>query len=259
MLNVIKIGGNVIDNEKELISFLKNFAAINEPKILVHGGGKLATRLSEKLGIPTQMIDGRRVTDTETLQVTTMVYAGWINKTIVAQLQAIGCNAIGLSGADANLIPSVRRSPKPVNFGFVGDVSSNQIPSTTIQRLLEGGLTPVFCSITHDGEGTLLNSNADGIASSLAVALASIQPTRLVFCFEKNGVLSDPNDDSSYIKTINPVSCQEMKQQGTISKGMIPKLDSAFKAIDAGVSEVVIKHAQNLGNDVGTKVGPLTP
>lgn len=248
MLDVIKIGGNIIDNDAALQQFLSDFAKLNQPKILIHGGGKLATRLSDKLEIPTQMIDGRRVTDAETIKVVTMVYAGWINKTIVAQLQALGSNSIGLSGADANCIPATRRSPIPIDFGFVGDVTPSTINASFIQNLLKQNITPVFCAITHDEKGNLLNSNADTVASSLAVAMAAHQDVRLTFCFEKKGVLFNPDDDNSVIQDITKRTYAELKQRGIVSAGMIPKIDNAYKAIDAGVKEVVIKHAADINN-----------
>lgn len=254
MLNIIKIGGNIIDNEAELTPFLKDFATISNPKILVHGGGKLTTRLADKLGIQTTMIDGRRVTDADTLQIATMVYAGWINKSIVAQLQSVKCNAIGLSGADANLVPAVRRPAEPIDFGFVGDIQSHRISVKMLKDMFERSLTPVFCSITHDGKGSLLNSNADSIASALAVAMAGIVPVRLVFCFEKNGVLTDVDNDDSYIRYINPEKYQILKEEGVISQGMIPKLDNAFNALRMGVKEVQIKHAKNVTKGIGTVI-----
>lgn len=254
MLNIVKIGGNVIDNEAELMPFLKDFATISNPKILVHGGGKMATRLAEKLGIKTTMINGRRITDTDTLQLATMVYAGWINKSIVAQLQSVKCNAIGLSGADANLIPAVRRAPEPIDFGFAGDIQPHEISVKMLKDMFDRSLTPVFCAITHDGNGSLLNSNADGIASSLAVAMAGIVPVRLIYCFEKNGVLTDVTDDNSYIRFLNPQIYQEKREQGVISEGMIPKLDNAFNALKMGVKEVVIKHSKNLTKGIGTVI-----
>lgn len=254
MLNIVKIGGNIIDNKAELAPFLKDFATISNPKILVHGGGKLTTRLADKLGIQTTMIDGRRVTDADTLQVATMVYAGWVNKSIVARLQSVKCNAIGLSGADANLVPAVRRSPQPIDFGFVGDIEPHRISVKMLKDMFDRSLTPVFCSITHDGNGSLLNSNADSIASALAIAMAGIVPVRLVFCFEKNGVLTDVNDDDSYIRYINPESYQSLKEQGVISQGMIPKLDNAFNALKMGVKEVLIKHAKNVTKGIGTVI-----
>lgn len=253
-LSIIKIGGNIIDNEVALKQFLKDFAAYPSPKILVHGGGKLATRLSEKLEIPTTMIDGRRVTDEETLRVVTMVYAGWINKTITAQLQALNCNAIGLSGADAGLIRATRRSPVPVDFGHVGDIASDGVDSQRIHSFLEQGVTPIFCSITADAEGRLLNCNADTIASAIAVAMVDTYNVRLIYCFEKQGVLSNPDDEQSVIPEINAENYTRLKSTGVVTHGMIPKIDNAFKAIDAGVKEVHIKHAANLNKGYGTLI-----
>jgi acetylglutamate kinase len=251
-LNVIKIGGNVIDDEKALSQFLKDFSYIRGPKILVHGGGKLATQLSEDLGIKTQMIDGRRVTDAPTLKVVSMVYAGWINKTLVAQLQSIGCNAIGLSGADANCIPARRRPAQPVDYGYVGDVSPISINTDFLTSLLSQNITPVFSAITHNNQGTLLNSNADTIASSLAIALRQTMQVRLIFCFEKNGILSDPNNDNSIIHELSRSLYEEYKAQGIISAGMIPKIDNAYKALLSGVKEVIVKHAHHLNSGGGT-------
>lgn len=253
-INVVKIGGNVIDNPDALERFVSDFAKMPAPKILIHGGGKLATRLSEKLEIPTRMIDGRRVTDLETLDVVTMVYAGLVNKQIVAKLQAAGCNAIGLSGADANVIPALRRSPIPVDFGFVGDIDSEKINTAFIATLLKAGVTPVFCAITHDTEGSLLNSNADSVASAVAVASATIAPTYMHFCFEKPGVMRDIDDESSVIKEIIPDSYRELREAGVVNKGMIPKIDNAFRAVEAGVQSVTIKHSDNLLSDIGTVI-----
>lgn len=251
-INVVKIGGNVIDNADALERFVNDFAKLPAPKILIHGGGKLATRLSEKLEIPTQMIDGRRVTDRDTLDVVTMVYAGLVNKQIVAKLQAVGCNAIGLSGADANVIPAVRRSPIPVDFGFVGDINADNINADFIATLLKAGVTPVFCAITHDAKGSLLNSNADSVASAVAVASATIASTYMHFCFEKLGVMRDINDEASVIKEIVPESYRELREAGVVNKGMIPKIDNAFSAVKAGVKSVTIKHSDNLLSDIGT-------
>ena len=253
-INVVKIGGNVIDNADALARFIDDFAKLEAPKILIHGGGKLATRLSEKLEIPTQMIDGRRVTDRQTLDVVTMVYAGLINKQVVAGLQAAGCNAIGLSGADANVVPAVRRSPVPIDFGFVGDIDSSKINSDFIATLLEAGGAPVFCAITHDGEGSLLNSNADSVASAVAVAAARIAPTDMHFCFEKLGVLRDVEDEDSLIAEIRPDSYRELRETGVVNKGMIPKIDNAFRAVEAGVQSVTIKHSDNLLSNKGTVI-----
>lgn len=251
-INVVKIGGNVIDNAEALTRFIDDFAKLEAPKILIHGGGKLATRLSEKLEIETKMIDGRRVTDRQTLDIVTMVYAGLINKQIVAGLQAAGCNAIGLSGADANVVPAVRRSPVPIDFGFVGDIDAAKINSDFIATLLEAGVSPVFCAITHDGEGSLLNSNADSVASAVAVAASRIAPTDMHFCFEKLGVLRDVDDPDSLIAEIRPDSYRELRESGVVNKGMIPKIDNAFCAVEKGVKSVTIKHSDNLLSNVGT-------
>ena len=254
MINVVKIGGNVIDDAAALERFLEKFAAIEGPKMLIHGGGKLATRLSAQLGIETQMIDGRRVTDRETLDVVTMVYAGLVNKQIVARLCALGCKAIGLSGADANVIPATRRAPKPIDYGYVGDIVPERMNIPFLRSLVEQGIVPVFCAITHDEQGSLLNSNADSVASAVAVAASQIQPTNLIFCLEKNGVLTDVDDDLSVIPTINRDSFAALRADGTINKGMIPKIEGAFRAIDGGVECVVIKHADNLDNTLETRI-----
>jgi acetylglutamate kinase len=253
-LTVVKIGGNVIDAPEALQSFLQDFSALESPKILVHGGGALATGLSEKTGVPVRMHEGRRITDGETLKICTMVYAGWINKTIVAQLQYAGCNAIGLSGADANTVPATKRPPAPVDFGFAGDVAPGRINVAALSLLLDNGLCPVFCAITHDARGGLLNTNADTLASTLAAALAHAYRTKLLLCLEKDGVLSRPGDDRSVIPEITPPYFEQLKEQGIISGGMLPKLDGAFAALHAGVAEVYIKHARNLLRTEGTAV-----
>ena len=252
ILTVIKIGGNIIDRPDELDVFLEKFEKIDGPKILVHGGGVLASEMADKLGIKTKMHQGRRITDLETLKLVSMVYAGWINKSIVAKLQKIGCNSIGLSGADADCVPAVRRSPVPVDFGYVGDVDPQQINSGFLLSMLGKGITPVFCAITHDRNGSILNANADTMASSIAIALSRDYYTRLIYCFEKQGVLSNPDDEESIIPLITRVSYESIKASGVVRDGMIPKMDNAFYAIDNGVSEVFIKHASNLDNDKGT-------
>lgn len=252
ILTVIKIGGNIIDRPDELEIFLENFEKIDGPKILVHGGGVMASEMADKLGIKTKMHQGRRITDLETLKLVSMVYAGWINKSIVAKLQKIGCNSIGLSGADADCVPAVRRSPVPVDFGYVGDVDPQQINSGFLLSMLGKGITPVFCAITHDRNGSILNTNADTMASSIAIALSRDYYTRLIYCFEKQGVLSNPDDEESVIPLITRVSYESIKASGVVRDGMIPKMDNAFYAIDNGVSEVFIKHATNLGNDKGS-------
>jgi acetylglutamate kinase len=255
MIKVVKIGGNVIDNEAALAQFVVDFAALEGPKVLVHGGGKLATRLAEKLEIPTTMIDGRRVTDRQTLDVVTMVYAGLVNKHVVALLQAAGCNAIGLSGADANVVKAARRAAKPIDFGFVGDIAVEGVDADFILSLTERGIVPVFCSIMHDGAGTLLNCNADSVASAVAVAVAQKADTELVFCFEKQGVMENIDDPNSVIPEIRPQSYKTLLADGVVNKGMIPKIDGAFKALESGVKVVTIKHSEALTNlSSGTKI-----
>lgn len=251
-LTIVKIGGNVVDNPESLSKFLLMFNKIEAPKILIHGGGILASEISAKLGIETKMHNGRRITDAETLKVCTMVYAGWINKSIVAQLQKIGCNSLGLSGADAGVIPAKRRSPDPVDFGFVGDISPDEINTGVLVSLLGRGITPVFCAITHDRNGSLLNTNADTMASGIAVALSGSYYTRLIFCFEKDGVLYDPKDEKSVIPLITKESYTRLKNEGVVSEGMLPKLDNAFFALERGVSEVYIKKWSNLSPEGGT-------
>jgi acetylglutamate kinase len=246
-LHIIKIGGNVIDNSENLYHFLKDFTALDGYKILVHGGGKVATQLSETLGIEAKLVDGRRITDIETLRVVTMVYAGLINKNIVAQLQRFGNNAIGLTGADGNFIRAQKRPVKTIDYGFVGDIDENSIDPESISRLMQAGFTPVFCALTHDGEGQLLNTNADTIASALAVALAKIYSTTLVYCFEKKGVLQDIDDEDSIIRELDPVRYEELKKKRIIHSGMLPKLDNAFTAIACGVKAVVIGRSDELG------------
>jgi acetylglutamate kinase len=245
-LHIIKIGGNVIDNSENLYHFLKDFTALDGYKILVHGGGKVATQISEDLGVETKLIDGRRITDIETLRVVTMVYAGLINKNIVAQLQRFGNNAIGLTGADGNLIRTKKRLVNAIDYGFVGDMDEKSIDPENIGKLLDAGFSPVFCAITHDGEGQLLNTNADTIASALAVALSKLYETTLIYCFEKKGVLHDINDDESVIRDINPERYEELKKQQIIHSGMLPKLDNAFTAINCGVKAVIIGRSDDL-------------
>lgn len=255
MLTVVKIGGNVIDNPAALDRFLTDFAALPAPKMLIHGGGKLATRLATRLGIETQMVDGRRVTDADTLDVATMVYAGLTNKRIVAALAARGCRAVGLCGADGDVIRSVRRSPEPIDFGFVGDIAEDGVNATFLASQTEQGIAPVFCAITHDGRGQLLNTNADSVASAVAKAMAAQMPTTLVFCFEKNGVLRDVNDDASVISTIDRAAFEQLKADGIIAAGMLPKITNALAAVDSGVARVIIKSADSLTDlDAGTTI-----
>ncbi len=251
-ITVVKIGGNVIDDPAALKAFLAEFAAIEGPKILVHGGGKLATRMAERLELKVQMVDGRRITDKGTLDVVTMVYAGLVNKQIVAGLQAAGCNAIGLSGADGNAVTARRRAPQPIDYGFVGDIE--RVDSELLRRLLEAGLVPVFSAIMHDGRGTLLNCNADSVASAVALGAAAVAPTDLVFCFEKAGVLRDPDDEASVIPEITAASYPPLKADGTVSKGMIPKIENALKAVGQGVRSVTIRSSAHLENGIGTVI-----
>jgi acetylglutamate kinase len=237
-LKIVKIGGNIIDDDKALSDFLKQFSKLDDPKLLVHGGGKLATKLATKLQIPVQMHEGRRITDSPTLDVITMVYAGKINKTIVAQLQANNCNAVGLSGADGNTIVSVKRPIVPTDYGFVGDVS--QINASVIELLLAHAIIPVFCAITHNQKGQLLNTNADTVASELAIALSKRFQTELYYCFEKNGVLSDVTDDKSVIQHIHSETYKSLIDSGIITDGMLPKLNNCFNAIYNNVHKVCI-------------------
>ena len=249
MLKVIKIGGNVIDNEVSLQKFCRDFAALKGPKLLVHGGGVMASRVQEQLGVPVKMVEGRRVTDAETIKVVTMVYAGWAGKHIAASLQSCGCNAMGLAGCDGSVIKASRRAPKllsdgctTVDYGLVGDVTEESVNVAFLKTLLDNGITPVLCAISHDGKGNLLNTNADTIASSVASALGA----ELIYCFEKDGVLMDKNDPKSIIKHINPESYAQLKAEGKIVDGMIPKLDNAFSALRQGSSCVRIKNADAL-------------
>ena len=263
MIKVVKIGGNVVDNPELLKEFVRDFAAMPGMKVLVHGGGVMASQMQKEMGMVPKMVEGRRVTDEEALKVVTMVYAGWCNKSIVALLQAEGCNAIGLTGADGNAIKAKKRPPvhveslgEMVDYGYVGDVTAESVNARFIYSLLEKGIVPVFNAINHDGEGNLLNTNADTIASSVAIAMANYgrlnHETELIYCFEKDGVLYDKEDDSSVIPEIDRNRFAELKNEGRVADGMIPKLTNSFKAIDSGVARVVIKHARNLLTATGT-------
>ena len=245
-LKIIKIGGNIIDNDTALQQFLKEFTTITGPKILVHGGGKLATKLAQQMQVEVKMIDGRRITDAETLDIITMVYAGKINKNVVAQLQVYNCNAIGFSGADGNAIVSDKRPVKTIDYGFVGDVK--QVNTNTVEILLNNNITPAFCAITHDENGQLLNTNADTIASELAIGFTSIYNTELYYCFEKNGVLEDVDIDNSVIENINTESYETLKEENIIFEGMLPKLNNCFHAINHKVSKVCIGKSDMLFN-----------
>ena len=251
-LTIIKVGGKVVEEAASLNELLNDFVQLPGLKLLVHGGGRSATKISEQLGIETTMVKGRRVTDAETLKVVTMVYAGLVNKTIVASLQARGCNAIGLTGADMDLIRSKKRVGGEVDYGFVGDVVAVQ--TEQIAQLIADGVVPVVAPITHDGTGQLLNTNADTMASALATALAQVFEVDLVYCFEKPGVMMDQNDESSVISTLDKATFQKLQNEGVIVEGMIPKLDNGFASIDAGVRKVVITNIEGMkgGNLGGT-------
>jgi acetylglutamate kinase len=237
-LKIIKIGGNIIDEPTVLSAFLKDFATLEGPKILVHGGGKLASKMAERLEVPVKLHNGRRITDAETLEIITMVYAGKINKTIIAQLQANQCNAIGLTGSDGNAIISEKRAVNQIDFGFVGDVKA--VNTDSLDLLIDNNITPVFCAITHDESGQLLNTNADTIASELAIAFAKNFRTELYYCFEKNGVLRDVSDDDSVIETIDAKYYQKLIEEHIIADGMLPKLTNCFNAIEKNVSKVCV-------------------
>ena len=243
MIQVIKIGGGVLENEAQRDAFLRQFAALEGPKVLVHGGGRLATTMAERLGVETQMIDGRRVTDKETLDIVTMVYGGLVNKQVVTLLHTMGVNAIGLTGADGGWMRSVKRPIKNgIDYGYVGDVK--EVNGEHLRMLLDNGLTPVIAPITYSEEGLLLNTNADTVASQTAISLAP--DVQLTFCFEKAGVLRDADDESSLIPRITRESYKQLLADGIVSGGMIPKIDNAFAAIEHGVQSVRITHANNL-------------
>ena len=273
-----------MDNPELLREFVKDFADMPGMKILVHGGGVMASQMQKAMGMVPQMVEGRRVTDEQTLKVVTMVYAGWCNKNITALLQAEGCNAIGLTGADGNVIKAQKRAPvyveslsQEVDYGYVGDVNAESVNAKFIYSLLEKGIVPIFNAINHDGEGNLLNTNADTIASSIAIAMANYEYRTkrdvccrceecthcsddgrlthivdLIYCFEKDGVLYDKDDDASVIEEIDKDKFASLKAEGRVADGMIPKLTNSFKAIDCGVHKVIIKHARNLLNSKGT-------
>jgi len=250
-LTLIKVGGKIVEEASTLKSLLEQFSKIPGNKVLVHGGGRSATQVAGQLGIETKMVEGRRITDEAMLKVVTMVYAGLVNKNIVAQLQANGINSLGLTGADINYMRSDKRKPNPIDYGFVGDVK--EVNTDILADLIARGIVPVLSPITHDGKGNLLNTNADTIAQEAAVALAKRFDVSLIYCFEKDGVLKDENDDSSVIPLITKSDFDAYKADGTISGGMIPKLDNAFTAISKGVKEVVITSANHILSG-GTKI-----
>jgi len=249
-LYIIKIGGNVLDHPEVLNNFLKDFSTIREPKILVHGGGKVATRIGDQMGIESKYVEGRRITDSETLDLVTMVYGGLMNKQLVASLQKFGCNALGVTGADGNLLKAVKRPVKDVDYGFVGDIKSEDVNTALLYFLLKQNTTPVFAPLTH-ADGSMLNTNADTIASVLAVALSKHFDVRMIFCFEKKGVLMDVAREDSMIQRLPKSMYRDYLAKGVFSNGMLPKLENAFAAIDAGVHEVLIGQAESLLKNTG--------
>ncbi len=251
-LTIIKVGGKIVEEPASLQRLLDDFAAIDGPKVLVHGGGRSATKIAAQLGIESQMVNGRRITDAPMLQVVTMVYGGLVNKNIVAGLQARNINAVGLSGADMNVILSDKRPVKDIDYGFVGDVK--QVDGKRLAALLNDGIIPVMAPLTHDGNGNMLNTNADTIAAETAKGLAPYFDVTLIYCFEKKGVLRDENDDDSVITEITPQQFKQLVEQGIIQGGMIPKLENAFQAINAGVKQVVITSAVAIDGQGGTVI-----
>ncbi len=252
-LTLIKVGGKIVEEEATLQALLSDFAAIEGRKVLVHGGGRSATKLAARLGIESQMVNGRRITDAETLKIVSMVYGGLVNKNIVARLQACGVNALGLTGADMDVIRSVKRPVKDVDYGFVGDVE--RVDATLLGDLIAKGVVPVMAPLTHDGCGNMLNTNADTIAGETAKALAQLFDVTLVYCFEKRGVLRDENDDDSVIPQITRADFEQLVADGVVQGGMIPKLENAFEALRAGVSQVIITQASAINTPgEGTRI-----
>ena len=251
-ITVIKVGGKIVEEEVSLAALLDRFAAIEGRKVLIHGGGRSATRIAERLGIESKMVDGRRITDAETLKVVTMVYGGLVNKNIVAQLQARGINALGLTGADCNIITAHKRPVKTIDYGFVGDVECAD--GAMLARLIEQGITPIVAPLTHDGKGNMLNTNADTMAAETAKALAAHYEVTLIYCFEFPGVMRDPEDTDSLIGTITRESYRTLLADGIVSGGMIPKIDNAFNAIENGVKEVIITRADAIDGTQGTHI-----
>ena len=251
-ITVIKVGGKIVEEEASLTALLDRFAAIDGRKVLIHGGGRSATRIAGLLGIESRMVDGRRITDSETLKVVTMVYGGLVNKNIVAGLQARGVNALGLTGADCNIIKAHKRPVKTIDYGFVGDVECAD--GDMLSRLIEQGITPIIAPLTHDGKGTMLNTNADTMAAETAKALATVYDTTLIYCFELPGVMRDPEDADSLIASITGESYRALLAEGIISGGMIPKMENAFNAINNGVSKVIITKADAIDGTQGTHI-----
>lgn len=249
-LYILKIGGRQVEQAALLEAILQNFAQRKGAKILVHGGAKKASALSKRLGIEPNIVDGRRITDPATLEIVTMVYGGLFNKRIVAKLQALNCNAIGLTGADGNSIQSVKRPVKTIDYGLVGDIET--VNSASIHHLLEHQFTPIFCALTHNKQGQLLNTNADTIASSIAVAMAKQYEVQLCYCFEKKGVLNNPNDDDSFLDSLDHKTYKTLLQEGIISDGMMPKLENAFRALRQGVEIVTLGNVEAIKGISGT-------
>jgi len=251
-LTLIKVGGKIVEEEASLEQLLQDFSKIEGHKILVHGGGRSATKIAEKLGIESKMLNGRRITDADTLQVVTMVYGGLVNKNIVARLQALGLNSLGLTGADLDIIRSEKRPVKDVDYGFVGDVKN--VNSGTLKALIDQDITPIIAPLTHDGKGNILNTNADTIAAETAQAMAEYYDVSLVFCFEKKGVLMNENDENSVITELDKNKFEQYMEEGIIQGGMIPKLENAFHSLAKGVKEVIITQASDIGKNQGTRI-----
>lgn len=252
-LTIVKVGGAVVEDELQLSQLLRDFSAIEGRKVLVHGGGRRATKVAEQLGIETKMVNGRRITDEQMLEVVTMVYGGLVNKQVVARLQANGVKAIGLTGADADVIRSHKRPLKDgIDFGFVGDV--DRADGQVLQHLVEQGIVPVMAPLTHDGKGNILNTNADTIASETAKALAPLYDVTLIYSFEKPGVMKNPDDETSLIPEITRADFERYKADGTISGGMLPKIENALAAVEAGVCRVIITLATAIDGQHGTVI-----
>lgn len=251
-ITVIKVGGKIVEEQATLAGLLNRFAAIEGNKVLIHGGGRSATRIAAQLGIESRMVDGRRITDREMLEVVTMVYGGLVNKNIVAGLQARGINALGLTGADCNIIRAHKRPVKSVDYGFVGDVEAAD--GAMLSKFIEQGITPIVAPLTHDGKGNLLNTNADTMAAETAKALAAHYDVTLIYCFEFPGVMRNPEDESSLIATITRESYAALLADGTVNGGMIPKIDNAFNAIESGVGKVIITRADAIDGTQGTHI-----
>ncbi|MEL6534351.1 MAG: acetylglutamate kinase [Bacteroidota bacterium] len=254
MIQVVKLGGAVLEDDTLRQQVLQAFAQLSGPKVLVHGGGREADQLAKQLDIPVEKVEGRRVTNAATLKLVTMMYGGWLNTRIVAELQALGVDALGLSGVDGNVVRTTRRPAEPLDFGFVGDLKAGGVNVPRLMGFLDHGLTPVLCAITHDGNGQLLNTNADSLAAGVAKALAQQAEVDLALCFERDGVLTDSDDYASWLPTLTPEEFSEMKEDQIVFAGMIPKLEEGFAAKEAGVNKVWVKSSSNLSNNRGTEL-----